>query len=185
MKNCYQLFLVLLAGCFLMVTGANAAAVTWTVNGSFDSTVRGGGGGGGVASGTAAGTFDYDADTNTYTNISITTTNFAQDGANFGGTFTSLFAFGTSDASHLFAEASSNIGGNVLVLQLYFEAALTNAGGVVLMDTNGNSLEVAPSWDLARVFASGAKVSTVPVPAAVWLFASGLGLLGWLRRKPV
>lgn len=26
-------------------------------------------------------------------------------------------------------------------------------------------------------------VSVVPVPAAVWLFASALGLLGWMRRK--
>ncbi len=26
-------------------------------------------------------------------------------------------------------------------------------------------------------------VSTVPVPAAVWLFGSSLGLLGWLRRR--
>ena len=26
-------------------------------------------------------------------------------------------------------------------------------------------------------------VSTIPIPAAVWLFGSGLGLLGWMRRK--
>jgi len=31
----------------------------------------------------------------------------------------------------------------------------------------------------------GTEVSIVPIPASVWLFASGLGLLGWIRRRGV
>ena len=43
-----------------------------------------------------------------------------------------------------------------------------------------------PTGDDVRYnFDSGglATSSAIPVPAAVWLFASGLGLLGWMRRK--
>jgi hypothetical protein len=31
---------------------------------------------------------------------------------------------------------------------------------------------------------SGMFASVVPIPAAVWLFGSALGFLGWMRRKP-
>lgn len=44
-------------------------------------------------------------------------------------------------------------------------------------DASGNEIGVA----LATI--DDMTVSTVPVPAAAWLFGSALGLLGWIRRK--
>jgi len=34
-----------------------------------------------------------------------------------------------------------------------------------------------------QFYIEGLNVSVVPVPAAAWLFASALGMLGWMRRK--
>lgn len=39
--------------------------------------------------------------------------------------------------------------------------------------------------DTFSITADNIVVSAVPVPAAVWLFASGLGVLGWIKRKRV
>jgi hypothetical protein len=54
--------------------------------------------------------------------------------------------------------------------------------------TNSESVYVALSnafsGDFGRNFMSmGIAVTTVPVPAAIWLFGSALGLLGWARRR--
>ena len=151
-----------------------AAVVTWTVNGTF------------VDGGTMTGTFDYDADSNMYSNISITTTNYAPAccGAQFGGTYTTPFTFGSLDESHFFAETNASVGGNFLILQLDFLSDLTNAGGVVNIDVNSNnSIEIVTSFEAIRNLMPGATVSAVPIPAAVWLFGSALAGLGWLRRK--
>ncbi|MGI9344608.1 MAG: VPLPA-CTERM sorting domain-containing protein [Gammaproteobacteria bacterium] len=50
-----------------------------------------------------------------------------------------------------------------------------------VIDTNGND----DATQVARAYANIDTIttSTVPVPAAVWLFGSALGLLGWARRR--
>jgi hypothetical protein len=47
-------------------------------------------------------------------------------------------------------------------------------------DPNGDGVWTNYDYDMNFII-SGSKV---PVPAAAWLFGSGLGLLGWLRRRP-
>jgi len=69
-----------------------------------------------------------------------------------------------------------------------YASSLTNAGGTVALDVSGalyeqiNS-EVAGPGIFRRHIVSG-TISTVPVPAAVWLFGSALAGLVCLRRKP-
>jgi hypothetical protein len=51
-----------------------------------------------------------------------------------------------------------------------------NAGN----QTTGNKLDSIHAWAVHDGNPGGA---VVPVPAAVWLFGSALGILGWMRRK--
>jgi hypothetical protein len=43
--------------------------------------------------------------------------------------------------------------------------------------------DTGPQGSWADLAMDNIVVSTVPIPAAVWLFGSGLGLLGWFRRR--
>lgn len=72
---------------------------------------------------------------------------------------------------------------NNIICNEVLEAAIGNC-------TSSESIYVALSkafsGEIGRNFmANGIAVTTVPVPAAVWLFGSSLGLLGWVRRRSI
>lgn len=73
----------------------------------------------------------------------------------------------------------SNVGGP-LDKNLVLNGSLTQSSGISAAGTNVMSISTNTDefgWVLTTT------LTTVPVPAAVWLFVSALGLLGWMRRK--
>jgi len=67
-----------------------------------------------------------------------------------------------------------------VLLDVYFDSAITSPG--VIGISGGLAFD---NGDLPFQLALGpsATVSSVPIPAAVWLFGSALGGLGWMRRR--
>lgn len=104
-------------------------------------------------------------------------------------------SLGQHDLGYTYMTDNPNPGADTTVLA-------TGANGATLIVHNTLRVVTAPfygnvaGWDDETEFsmqltentlqwAAGAGVNpnVVPIPAAVWLFASGLGLLGWMRRK--
>ncbi len=176
----------LLAVTVLSVT-ATAAPVTWTINNatvfsniSYDTA-------------TFYGSFNYDADTNTYSNLNIKAEIFVNQGRDDwyhdGDVYILAGPFNVSlpgSATQLNAKHSYPPYGYDTFLTLNFGSALTGAGGTVAI-TSGTivgTLDFYSETDESAYLLPGATVSAaVPVPAAVWLFASALAGLGWMRRK--
>lgn len=178
------IFTILLA----FACSVQAAPVTWHLNGVVleqqqpDSTFE-------LTS--LTGSFDYDADTNMYSDVFIQ----SEYGYYFVGT---TYTENAGTLNKLSAVESPSSGGVIFnvgapqldcpgycdyVLILSFGSALTNSGGTVSLDGQ-EALDGGPGWGIFtdRDIISG-SVSTVPVPAAFWLFASALAGLGWTRAK--
>jgi hypothetical protein len=126
-------------------------------------------------------------DPNSDDNLTIATTEeltlgFTNDG---GAVITAYFGeFLFYDDNH------QAINGNIRVTHDGGSSTIAVAGGVgdlsgiggstfLIFNDQGDSIKADQNY-----YITAATVTAVPVPAAVWLFGSGLGLLGWLRRKP-
>jgi hypothetical protein len=68
----------------------------------------------------------------------------------------------------------------------YISGGLLGESSTTFSGQTFASLGITPGtyvWNLPDDTVTLNVVSAVPVPAAAWLFASALGLMGWLRRK--
>jgi hypothetical protein len=154
---------------------ANADLIDWTLTGV---TFADGG--------TASGSFVLNTTTDTITSFDITTS-----------AGTTILSSQEYDASNSFATANpgglGGVGGVTFTLdnnsrffQLYVNGDMTVPGVIDILSgsTNHISYECLACGSLR--FVSAGEVSSTPLPAALPLFATGLGglgLLGWRRRR--
>jgi len=167
----------------LSMSTVYAIPVTWHLSGvTFDDE------------GVAAGSFVFDADTGSYSNINVETAGGETGQSN-------IYLFATSFAINGFpdfVDTSPIVPGVTANLSLALVAEMTNAGGTIDIQgpdgvgitQEGICITGDPLCTTATAFRQIARGSittqpqVIPIPAAVWLFGSGLlGLVGMARRK--
>lgn len=178
------LALVMLFGCGV----AQAAPVIWTIEAElapdfpFSDARR-----------KVYGTFEYDADAREYTNVSIFVDK-ESGGVNHYQYLVDSSLNGNPETIYV-SNAPGPYGSNptALLFTVWFSAPLTNDGGVIALNqptrSGGEAICTAYTcvgYGTLYVHAidhGTVSANVVPIPAAAWLFGSGLGLLGWLRRR--
>jgi hypothetical protein len=159
------------------IPSAQAATLTWVLQGVvFDD------------GGTATGSFGYDADTNIFSAINITTSVNAGLGTTYG------VPTGVGNSTLFDTVTAFPVTGEYR-LTFDLTAAMTNLGGTIALNLFSVWLDVEllcaepGCFTLAtsRFLSQGAiTTSPVPLPAALPLFAAGLGamgFMGWRKRS--
>jgi hypothetical protein len=161
----------------LVPLSANSVPVKWDVDVQLDD---------GSGTGTVTGTFVYDVNTNSFADVNVSAVGdmFPASSA----TLTSfLYQYSNAHALDFVPTAADFTGLQDVYIVLAQD--MTDAGGVI----DVNIIQTyecldAPCDIFSSVLYGGipivGTITSVPLPAAVWLFGSGLlGLVGIARRK--
>ena len=162
----------------LLSVAVSATPVTWDVDVSLSD------------GGHLFGSFTYDADIGTYTNI-LLETDMSGSVWLSGGEFTTFYGNawgGTPLAPEFYGTCGAGAarGPGTCHVVFFFAEELTNAGGVVAIDSSQDFAALEALYEMgeyAYLTSGTVTASAVPIPAAVWLFGSTLAGLGWMRRR--
>ena len=110
------------------------------------------------------------------------------DYATFGSSWTTSFqpVLNGNTLEDIFFFADTAPSGDFNIVTLWFEAIGTGSSVIDITESQLNPFAGAGGALSVKLVDGNVTVSTVPVPAAAWLFGSGmLGLGAIARRKPV
>lgn len=92
---------------------------------------------------------------------------------------------GSGNLSSVFLGASNNAGIDFDVAELTFTVIGAPGSSTVVQLARDFGWFAPGAIEYTGETYGSADVNVIPVPAAVWLFGSALGLLGWVRRRQI